>query len=434
MRSRRRTEAGLLAGVGVLIAALYTLASASRSAALPADIVPFLGVVFGLFVAAHLALRRWAPEADPTLLALAALLNGLGYVFIARLDEDLAALQSTWTVLGIAGFVATLVLVPRVGDLARYRWTLAVAGIVLLLLPLLPVVGREINGARLWLRVAGVSLQPGEFAKIALAIFLAAYLHERREVLGLATWRVGPLRLPEPRDLGPLVAAWAASLLIMVFERDLGSSLLFFALFLVMVWLATGRLAYVFIGLLLFAGGAVASWSVFPHVQDRVAVWIDPWEDPLDRGFQLVQAQFSLAEGGVTGTGPGLGEPGRIPAAETDFIFAVIAEELGLVGATAVLAAFLLLVGRGLAIAAGARTGFEMLLAAGLTAIVAIQSFIIIGGVLRLVPLTGITLPFVSYGGSSLLANYMLLALLARVSDEAARRPRAAPVGAAAGP
>jgi cell division protein FtsW (lipid II flippase) len=419
MRTRRATEAMLLLTVGGLTAGLYALASASQSAELPADIGPFLGVLFGLFLIAHVVQRRWAPNADPLLLPLAALLNGLGYVFIARLDEDLAGLQATWAILGMAGFVATILLVRRVGDLARYQWTLAGVGIGLLLLPMLPVLGQNVNGARLWVRAGGVSFQPGEFAKIALAIFLAAYLFENKEVLSVGRRKLGPLVVPEPKDLGPLVLAWAASLVVMIFERDLGSSLLFFTLFLVLLWVATGRLSYVIIGVALFAVGSFFAFSAFGHVQERVDTWIDPWEDPLGSGYQLLQAQFAMAEGGLVGTGPGLGEPGRIPAAETDFIFAAIGEELGLAGATVVVIAFLIFVGRGFRIAVNARTGFETLLATGLTTIVAIQAFIIMGGVVRLVPLTGITLPFVSYGGSSLLANYVLLALLARISDRA---------------
>jgi peptidoglycan glycosyltransferase len=239
--------------------------------------------------------------------------------------------------------------------------------------------------------------------------------------------RIGPLRLPDPRHLGPLLAAWGASLLVMVFERDLGSSLLLFTVVMMVIWVATGRLVFVAGGLAMFAAGAFVAWTAFSHVQERIDTWLDPWSDPLDSGFQLLQATFSLAEGGLTGTGPGLGDPGRIPAAETDFIFAVIAEELGLMGATAVLVGFLLLIGSGFRIAVRATRPFDTLLATGLTTILAFQSFLILGGVLRLVPLTGITLPFVSYGGSSLIANYVLIALLIRISNDVEGGPRAAP-------
>lgn len=428
-RPKRTTELGLLLLAAVVTAATYILVSLGRHDALPANIAPLVAVLLGLFVAAHVATRVLAPGSDQTLLPIAILLNGIGYVFIARLDEDLAGLQATWTLIGIGAYILTLAVVRRASDLAAYRWTLALVGLVLLLLPMLPVIGRSINGARLWIRVAGVSIQPGEFAKLALAVFFAAYLVERREVLALGRRRVGPISTPELRHLGPLAAAWAASLVVMVFERDLGSSLLFFALFVVMLWVATGRLGYVVVASGLFAAGSVAAWFRFDHVQERIDVWLDPWADPSGDGFQLIQSLFALAAGGLTGTGPGLGDPGRIPAAETDFIFAVIAEELGFLGATTVLAGFVLLVATGLRIAVRATDPFEKLLAVGFTTVIGVQSFIIIGGVIRLVPLTGVTLPFVSYGGSSLLSNYILLALLVRLSQ-----PRGSPpVGASPG-
>lgn len=420
---RRNTELGLVLLGSVVTAALYTLASLGRTASIPADIGPFLGIVLGLVLVAHLATRRLAPHADGVLLPVAGLLNGVGYVFIARLDEDLAGLQSVWTAVGIAAFIGTLVFVRRTRDLEGYRYTLMFIGIGLLLLPLVPGVGRTINGARIWVSLGPVSFQPGEFAKIVLAVFFASYLVEKREVLAMASVRLGPVMLPDLRHFGPVLLAWGASLIVMFYERDLGSSLLFFAVFVVMLWIATERASYLAISGLLFAGGALLAWRVFSHVQTRVDNWLDPWQDVADSGFQTVQGTFALAFGGITGTGLGLGSPGRIPAAETDFIFAAIGEELGLAGTTAVLVAFLLMVGTGLRIALQADNQFEKLLAAGLTAILGLQSFIIIGGVIRLVPLTGITLPFVSYGGSSLVANYVLLALLMRISDGSDRRP-----------
>jgi peptidoglycan glycosyltransferase len=419
---RRNTELGLVLLGGVITAAIYTLASLGRTASLPADIGPFLGVVLGLVLVAHLATRRLAPDADGILLPVAGLLNGIGYVFIARLDEDLAGLQAVWTTVGISAYIATILLVRRTRDLEQYRYTLMFVGIGLLLLPLVPGVGRTINGARIWVSIGPVSFQPGEFAKIVLAIFFASYLVEKRELLAMASVRIGPVVLPDLKHFGPVLLAWGASLIVMFYERDLGSSLLFFAVFVVMLWIATERASYLAVSLLLFAGGALLAWSTFSHVQTRVDNWLDPWQDVSDAGFQTVQGTFALAFGGITGTGPGLGSPGRIPAAETDFIFAAIGEELGLLGTTAVLVAFLLMVGTGLRIALRADTPFDKLLAAGLTAILGIQSFIIIGGVIRLVPLTGITLPFVSYGGSSLVANYVLLGLLMRISDSGDRR------------
>jgi cell division protein FtsW (lipid II flippase) len=413
---RRTTELGLVVLGAVVTAALYTLASMGRTASLPANVVPFLLVVVALLVAAHVATRRFAPHADPTLLPLAALLNGIGYVFIARIDRNLAALQATWTLIGVGAYAGTLAVVRSVRDLERYRYTFMLIGIGLLLLPLAPVVGRSINGARIWVSFGPLNFQPGEFAKIALAIFFASYLVERREVLGVAARRVGPVALPELRHFGPVLLAWGVSLLVMVSERDLGSSLLFFALFVVLLWVATERTTYLVAGGGLFITGAFLSVQAFQHVADRVAVWVDPWSVASGKGYQVVQATFALAAGGIAGTGPGLGSPSRIPAAATDFIFAVIGEELGLLGAAAVMMAFLLLVGVGLRIAARAERPFEKLLSTGLTTIIGVQAFIIMGGVTRLVPLTGVTLPFVSYGGSSLVANYVLLALLVRLS------------------
>ena len=266
-------------------------------------------------------------------------------------------------------------------------------------------------------------------AKIALAIFFASYLVERRELLRMGSIKLGPLHLPDPKHLGPVALAWGVSLVVLVMERDLGSSLLFFAVFVTMVWIATERTAYVILGLLLFAGGAFVSYHQFDHVETRIVAWTDPWQDPKGKGFQIIEGQFAMADGGLTGTGLGLGRPYKVPRVETDFIFAAIGEELGLAGSTAILITFLLIVASGLRIAVRARHPFEKLLAAGLTAMIGIQAFIIIGGITRVVPLTGITLPFVSYGGSSLLANYVLLALLVRISDESApSRPRMRPV------
>jgi len=419
---RRRTELGLILLAVVAVGATYALAAFGRNAAIPADIGPFLGVILALILAAHLAARRWAPDADATLLPIAALLNGLGYVFIARLNEDLAGLQATWTAVGIGAFIATLVVVRRVRDLDRYRYTLMALGVGLLLLPLLPIVGNEVNGSRIFVSFGPINFQPGEFAKVLLALFFASYLVEKRELLSIATWGVGPLRLPEPKHLAPVLLAWGFSLLVLFFQKDLGSSLLFFTVFVVMLWIATQRASYLVIGFTLFASGAYFAWQTFTHVQQRVDIWLDPWDLCFAEGQQICRSQFGLALGGVTGTGPGLGRFDRFPAVETDFIFTVIGEELGLLGGTLILVAFLLLVGTGLRIAVSAEHEFDKLLAAGLTALLGFQAFIILAGVTRLLPLTGITLPFVSYGGSSLIANYVILALLMRISDDTTRR------------
>ncbi|MEZ5236564.1 MAG: FtsW/RodA/SpoVE family cell cycle protein [Acidimicrobiales bacterium] len=424
-RVRRTTELGLLLLGALIVIGAYSLTALGRTASLPANIGPFLGMLLALFAIGHLAVRKLAPQADGLLLPLAGLLNGLGYVFIARMDTELAAAQATWSAVGMAGFVATLVLIRRARNLEHYRYSFAALGILLLLLPSVPVIGQEINGARIWIRVGPMSFQPGEAAKLALAAFIAGYLVEKRELLALSTKRLGPLYLPDPRHLGPLLAAWGVSLLVMVNQKDLGSSLLFFTLFIVLVWVATGRAAYLLLGVGLFAGGATIAYQLFGHVRDRVTIWLDPWPVAKEAGYQIVEAAFAMADGGLTGTGLGLGDPSRIPANTTDFIFAVVAEELGLVGATALLMAYLLLVGSGLRIALQADSNFDKLLATGLTTLLGVQAFVIIGGVTRVLPLTGVTLPFMSFGGSSLLANYVLLALLVRISDEATARSTA---------
>ena len=387
-----------------------------------------------------MALRRLAPESDPILLPMAALLNGIGYVVIAGLPQQrngpsgevLARQQSVWTAIGVAAFVATLWLVKRPRDLMRYRYTFGFVGIALLLLPLVPGLGTDRgSGSRIWVAFGPVNFQPGEVAKVLLAIFFAAYLAEQRELIATSVWKVGPLRLPDPKHLGPVVIAWAVTLVVMVYQKDLGSSLLFFALFVVMIWVATGRTSFLVIGGGLFAAGSWFAWKSFGHVQERVSIWLDPWKDPSGTGYQLLQGMFAMAFGGVAGTGLGLGSDVPIPASESDFIFAVISEQLGLLGGALVIMAFLLMVGSGLRIASRADHAFDKLLVTGLTLLLGLQAFIIIAGVTRLLPLTGVTLPFVSYGGSSLVVNYVLLALLLRVSDQNERARSTGRPGAA---
>ncbi len=418
----RRSELSLIIVAVVIVGAAYVLASLGRTASIPANVIPFTAIVLALLVAGHIGIRILAPRADPVLFVLAAFLNGIGYVFIARLNRRQAAAQSTWTMVGIAAMILTLLLIRRVRDLERYQWTLALVGVGALMLPLAPVIGRTVNGSRLWVRLGGLSFQPGEFSKVCFAVFFAGYMINKRELLASATWRLGPLRLPDPRHLGPVVLAWGGSIIVMTGEKDLGSSLMLFTLFLVMLWLATERPMYLVSGFTLFAAAAYVAWRQFAHVQRRVTIWLHPWNDPTGASLQIVQASFAFAWGGIAGVGPGRGDPGRIPEASTDFIFAAIGEELGLVGATAILAAYVLMIGVGLRIAIRSERQFDKLLAAGLTTILGVQSFVIIGGVVRLVPLTGLTLPFLSFGGSSLIANYIVLALLLRISDEQAQR------------
>ncbi len=428
-RARRRAELGLIVLAVAITAGAYTLASLGQTASVPADIGPFLALIAALLFGAHVAVRRLAPEADGLILPLVAVLNGIGYVFIVRLDPDLARLQATWTAVGIVAFVATLAFVRRSRDLERYRYTFLLGGLALLALPLIPGIGVTIRGARIWVAAGPVSFQPGEFAKIAFALFFASYLVEKRELLSMATWpRIRPV-LPDLKHLGPVLIAWGVAIVVMTAQKDLGSSLLFFALFLSMLWVATGRLAYPLGGAILFGAAAYGAWTQFGHVQNRITQWLNPWDDS---GGQLVQTWYALAWGGVAGTGIGLGRPDRVPVVESDFIFAAIGEELGLLGGTAILICYLLLVGAGLRVAIQSEHAFDKLLAAGLTALLGMQSFVILAGVTRLLPLTGVVLPFVSYGGSALVANYVLVALVIRVSDGNSRRLGSAPVPAGA--
>jgi len=419
--ANRTTELGLIVLVSVIVVGAYVLASLGKTASLPVNLGPFLVVVLGLFVVGHLALRTLAPRADPVLLPIAGLLNGLGYVVIVRLNNHQAGLQAVWSLLGMVAFVGTLFVVRRVRDLDRYRYLLGFGGVGLLMLPLVPGIGEQIGGSRVWVHFGPLNFQPGEFAKVALIIFCASYLAEKGTLLAEGDRRLGPFPLPDLRALGPVGLAWGVSIVIMVAEHDLGMSLLYFFLFITLLYVATGRRRYVGGGLGLFALAAMVTYRASPVLNERVKVWLDPWKTAQGTGYQIVQAMFAFGAGGTVGTGLALGNPTRIPAVQTDFVFAAIGEEMGLVGTVAVLTAFLLLVAVGLRIAVRAENAFDKLLATGAAAVFGLQTFIIVSGVIRLLPLTGITLPFVSYGGSSLLTNYILLALLLRVSDTSAR-------------
>ncbi len=414
----------LLAGGGGL-----ALVALGRNANKPDAAIPYVAALIACYIVAHIVMRRFAREGDPLILPITALLNAIGLAVVYRLttaEEQFGPAQIVWMVIGTLCFIGVLLLVRDYRVLSRYKYILGFVGVGLLLLPLAPGIGATINGARLWLRIGGYSFQPGELAKICLVIFFAAYLAERKELLAIASRRFMGMHLPDIKHFGPLLVMWGLSLAVMFFERDLGSSLLFFSIFLVMIYIATARIVYVAFGFTLFGVGAYFGYQLFSHVQLRVQVWLDVFDPQRinDEGFQLAQSLFALATGGLFGTGFGQGRPDLIPEAQTDFVFSALGEELGLLGTSAVLLCFLLVAARGLRIAINARDDFGQLLAAGLTAIFAIQTIIILGGVTRLLPLTGITLPFMSYGGSSLLSNFILMALLLRISHaSAAEKP-----------
>jgi cell division protein FtsW (lipid II flippase) len=436
--NRRRTEAVLLAFAVLVAMAASAAVDLAHDGRVTTKVLTYGLALAVLFGAAHAAVRVLAPAADPLLLPAAALLNGVGLVLQRRLDLAVhdravqlgnkvpsghAGQQLLWTLVAVVLFAAVLAAVRDHRGLDRYRYTFMAVGLVLLLLPtVLPARFSQVNGAKIWIRFAGFSIQPSEVAKICLIVFFASYFVAKRELLSMATRRVAGLNLPRARDLGPVLLAWAASVAVLVREKDLGSSLLFFGIFVVMLYVATERTSWLLIGLGLFSAGAYAAYGMFGHVRSRVDTWLDPFRDPAHTGYQLTQGLFGLATGGLTGTGLGNGRPESVPFAGTDFIFATIGEELGLVGVVAVLTVFALFVARGLRIALGVRDEFGKLLATGLAFSMALQVFVVVGGVTRLIPLTGITLPFLSYGGSSLVANWVVVALLLRVSD-AGRTP-----------
>jgi cell division protein FtsW (lipid II flippase) len=418
-RPRQGTALALtVLALGLSVGA-YVLAGLGKRGQVPVTLALY-GSIFAVgFFVAHLAIRRFAPRADPALFPVAAVLTGLGFAMIFRLSGGLAAEQATWIAVGLALFVLTLAVIRDHRQLDAYTYTIGLIGLVLLLLPIVPGIGRTINGARLWVAIGPFTFQPSELGKVLIVVFLASYLNDKRELLAVGTSAIGPVRLPALKHLAPLILAWATSLAVLFLEKDLGASLLYFAIFVVMLWVATGRATYLVIGAALFAAGAAIGYLAFSHVQGRVEIWLHALDarHVFDQGYyQLAQAQFGMATGGLVGAGLGRGSPGLIPYASTDFIFAAIGEELGLLGTAALLLLFLALVGKGLRTSLEAQDGFGRLLAAGLSTILAIQAFVIVGGVTRVIPLTGVTLPFVSYGGSSLISNFVLLALLIRVS------------------
>jgi len=415
MNARNRELANLVA-VGALTALGFASVYIARQDVISAGSISYALIFLGLYVCASFAARLAVPWADPYLLPLAGLLTAVGLTEIYRLGPSEAFRQGFWIVIGVAAFSATLLALRRdFRVLESYKYLFGLSAIGLLILPALPHFGTTINGARLWVRLGPLQFQPGELAKIALIVFLAGYLREKREVLAQG-------RL---KDFGPLLLIWGAAMLVLVETNDLGSALLYFGIFLAMLYVATGRALFVAIGLVLFVGGAAAAYQTVARVQERVDIWLNPWQDPHGKGYQLVQSSYSIAHGGFWGTGLGRGTftttggTDLIPFVNTDFIYSALAQELGLIGAAGVLLLYMVFVLRGFRISVLADDGFSKLLGAGLTFAFALQTFIIVGGLLRVIPLTGITLPFISYGGSSVVANFVLVAGLMLVSNRA---------------
>jgi cell division protein FtsW (lipid II flippase) len=432
-KPRRRSELGLLFVGALVIVFADLLASLGATGKLPGNALTFIAELVGMALFIHLVNRWLAPDCDPVVLPVVLVLNGLGYVMISLLDPTDAGNQLVWTFAGAVVYAGTLLVVRRSRDLERYRYLLGLVAFVLLILPLVPVIGGAPGedacatpncAVKLWIHFGSgpnaISFQPVEIAKLLLVIFFASYFVEKRELLTLPTRRLGKHLVPDLRSFGPVAVAWACSILVIVFERDVGFSLLLFVLFMAMLWVTTGRWTYVVIGLVMFAAGTFLASHLLGQVNERISTWLDPWKDPQGTGLQPIQGELAFGLGGLYGTGLGLGHASQIPVADSDFIFAAIGEDLGLLGTASLVIGFVLIVGSGLRTALRARSEFAKLTAIGLTAVLGFQTFFIMAGVLRLLPLTGVTLPFVSYGGSSLVANYILIALLMRISDEGA--------------
>lgn len=416
--TRRNLELALLCIAAPLVILLFAMIALGDGSSLSWE---NLGVPVGIFIAfliAHLAIRKLAPGADPALLPLSFALSGIGIAFVTRLAPELAMRQVMWLFFGVVCMLLVLIFLKNLDRIANYKYTLMIVGFLLLLSPLLPVVGQEIYGSRIWLNIAGISFQPGEIAKILIVLFLAGYLAQNREMLSIFTHRIGPFKIPDLATLVPLLVMWFISLLIVIFEKDLGSALVVFFVFITMLYVATGKKTYLIIGFVLIAIGGVAAFLLFDHVQIRVDTWLDPFKDATGDGYQLVQAIFSIADGGLFGVGISNGMSDQIPIVESDFIFAAIAEETGLLGAAGLLLLYLCFAIRGLVTAARAKSDVSSFIAVGLTASIILQAFIIVGGVTRLIPLTGLTLPFVSQGGSSLLASFIAIGFLLRCGDQ----------------
>lgn len=432
----RNLELALLIVACIINGAAVVLVQLGVLGDIRPEIIWMGGGLAALAIGMHVALRFVAPDADPFLLPVATLLNGLGIAEIYRLDlaagstgwEADGIRQIAWTAIALVIAFAVIVAIRNHRVLQRYRYIAMFTGIVLLLLPMLPIIGYEQFGARLWVRLGFFSFQPGELAKIALAIFFAGYLVQARESLSMVGKKFLGMRFPRARDLGPILVIWAAAMAVLVIQRDLGTSLLYFGLFLVMIYVATGRLSWVAIGLLLFVGGAILASQILSYVAARFHGWLDAFDptvyNSIGGSYQLVQGLFGLAHGGLIGTGFGQGRPGIVPLAESDYIIASLGEELGLAGLFAIFALYLILVSRGMRIGFAGQDDFGRLLGVGLSFVIALQVFIVVGGVTRVIPLTGLTTPFLAAGGSSLVANWIIVALLLRLSDSVRNQPR----------
>ncbi|MCA0338059.1 MAG: FtsW/RodA/SpoVE family cell cycle protein [Actinobacteria bacterium] len=441
-RRGRNVELLLVIAATAIVLLAYVNVGVATHGEVPSSLLVLGGGFLGLALAFHLVLRWKASYADPIILPIATLLNGLGLVMIHRLDiaqgrsigDGMALRQLMWSGLSVALAIAAILVMRDHRVLRRYTFTAGLVGFLLLLLPLMPLIGTDKYGSRIWISLGPFSFQPGEIAKIVLAVFFAGYFVQARDALSVAGRRVLGLTLPRGRDLGPILVAWVLSVGVLVLERDLGSSLLFFGLFVALLYIATERTSWIVIGLGLFAAGAYAAYLMFSHVQVRVLLWLDTFSpEALAKSDQLAKGLMGMAAGGMVGTGLGRGRPDLTYFAESDFIVPSFGEELGMAGLFAILLLYVLLVERGLRTAIGARDGFGKLLAAGLAFSVALQCFVVVGGVTRVIPLTGLTMPFLSQGGSSLLANWVIVALLLRISDHA-RRPlpdpgRPSPIG-----
>ncbi|PPF10645.1 FtsW/RodA/SpoVE family cell cycle protein [Rathayibacter rathayi] len=434
----RNLELLLLVFACVIDAGAIILVQLGALGAIDTTLVSLGAGLSALVLAVHVVLRFAAPAADPFLLPIATVLNGLGVAEIYRIDiadgvigwDSVAVRQLFWSGLAVVAAIVVLLVIRNHRVLFRYTYVAGLAAVVLLLLPLLPFIGREVSGARVWIGIGDVaSFQPGEIAKIALAVFFAGYLVRNRDSLSMVGRTVLGMRFPRLRDLGPILVVWAVTMGVIVFQRDLGTALLYFGLFLVMLYVATGRTSWVLIGVGLFLGGALLASQMLSYVGNRFANWLEPFSaerygaDP-GGSYQLVQGLFGLAHGGLIGTGLGQGMPGITPVPQSDYIIASLGEELGLAGLFAIFGLYLLLVSRGFRIGFAGQDDFGRLLGVGLSFVIALQCFIVIGGVTRVIPLTGLTTPFLAAGGSSLVANWMIVAVLLRLSDTVRSQPR----------